>query len=68
MLDKCACVYIAYEKFMRNPVLLHIEQNALLFPTQSSSCGKGVHLPVIDEQRLCRPYDTRIGSWSVGDV
>lgn len=53
---------------MRNPVLLHIEQNALLFPTQSSSCGKGVHLPVIDEQRLCRPYDTRIGSWSVGDV
>lgn len=55
-------------KFMKNPVLLHIEQKLFSSPWQSSDCGNLVHSPVIELQRLCRPYVTRIGSWSVGDV
>lgn len=55
-------------KFSKKPVLLHILQKYLSSPLQSSYCGKGLHSPVIDEQRLCRPYVTRMGSWSVGEV
>ena len=49
-------------KFMKKPVLLHIEQNHLSSPWQSSYSGKGVHLPVIELHLLCRPYVTRMGS------
>jgi hypothetical protein len=55
-------------KFTANPVLLHMLQKYLSSPWQSSYCGKGSHLPVIEEQRLCKPYEIRIGSWLVGDV
>ncbi len=55
-------------KFTAKPVLLQILQKYLSSLRQSSYCGKGSHLLVIEEQRLCRPYEIRIGSWLVGDV